>query len=214
MEELLLEYQNLLATVDDWFTRAQLHAGDQMCCAPGCSACCRGLFDITLLDARLLQQGFVRLPVAVRRAVLASARERLADLQATWHALPHPYTLNHLPDSEWTVMPEEDETPCPLLIDGRCAVYAHRPLICRTHGLPHIDVNGEVFDDSWCTRNFPAVDPLAMPELRWHFRAVYEAEIALFRRFTERLLGEPRNELDTFIPTALLIDFDHWTPVS
>jgi Fe-S-cluster containining protein len=26
---------------------------------------------------------------------------------------------------------------CPLNFDGLCGVYAHRPMICRTHGLPH-----------------------------------------------------------------------------
>lgn len=25
---------------------------------------------------------------------------------------------------------------CPLLVDGRCAIYAQRPLVCRTQGLP------------------------------------------------------------------------------
>jgi Fe-S-cluster containining protein len=26
---------------------------------------------------------------------------------------------------------------CPLNIDGLCRLYAHRPMICRLHGLPH-----------------------------------------------------------------------------
>ncbi len=30
----------------------------------------------------------------------------------------------------------ETISPCPFLIDDRCAVYPARPLICRTHGLP------------------------------------------------------------------------------
>jgi hypothetical protein len=46
-----------------------------------------------------------------------------------------------------------------------------------------------------------------LPELRWEFRRTFEEEIRLFRTFTARLLGAPVNELDTFIPTALLIDF-------
>ena len=27
---------------------------------------------------------------------------------------------------------------CPLNCDGRCRLYAFRPMICRLHGLPHI----------------------------------------------------------------------------
>lgn len=26
---------------------------------------------------------------------------------------------------------------CPLNFDGRCITYAHRPMICRLHGIPH-----------------------------------------------------------------------------
>jgi Fe-S-cluster containining protein len=31
---------------------------------------------------------------------------------------------------------DEERTFCPLLVEGRCAVYESRPLICRSHGLP------------------------------------------------------------------------------
>lgn len=208
MEEILNRYQQLLETVDRWFARFQERAADQVRCVRGCSACCRGLFDITLLDARLLQAGFARLPVAQQETALVKARERLAQLQDKWPGFDHPFTLNHLPDEEWVEMPEDDETPCPLLVDDQCLVYEYRPLICRSHGIPHIDHSGEVFDDSWCTRNFPATDPLLMTELRWHFRTTYANEIQLFRRFTTKLLGHPVGELDTFIPVALLINFD------
>jgi Fe-S-cluster containining protein len=36
-------------------------------------------------------------------------------------------------------MPVEapDRQPCPLLWDRRCLLYAHRPMICRLHGLPN-----------------------------------------------------------------------------
>ncbi len=34
------------------------------------------------------------------------------------------------------VVPAPD-APCPLWQDERCRLYAHRPMICRLHGLPH-----------------------------------------------------------------------------
>lgn len=105
-------------------------------------------------------------------------------------------------------MPEEDQTPCPLLDpNGRCLVYEWRPMVCRLHGLPNIDHSGESFADTWCTLNFAGLDPLARPELRWGFRDNFVREVGLFREFAARLLGFPVNELDTFIPTALFIDF-------
>jgi len=209
MDDLLEEYRNLLARIDAWFDRSLVAAGPgRIACARGCSACCRGLFDITLLDALLLQQGFRFLPESVQESALKKCRRRLDELRGRWPGFVAPYLLNGMPDEEWTEMPEDDETPCPLLgEDGLCQVYPWRPMTCRLHGLPNIDLSGESFSDEWCTKNFPDVDPLTLPELRWEFRRTFEEEILLFRKFTARLLRAPVNELDTFIPTALLIDF-------
>jgi Fe-S-cluster containining protein len=209
MDELLEEYKNLLARIDAWFERSIAAAGPgRIACARGCSACCRGFFDITLLDALLLQQGFGSLPESIRQVSLEKSLRRLDELRGRWPGFAAPFILNGMPDEEWTEMPEDDETPCPLLgADGACLLYAWRPMTCRLHGLPNIDLSGESFSDEWCTKNFPGVDPLKLPELRWEFRSTFEEEILLFRKFTTRLLGAPVNELDTFIPTALLIDF-------
>ena len=43
---------------------------------------------------------------------------------------------------------------CPLLIDSACALYAARPVICRTHGYPIcIEKKGETWVD-FCPKNF------------------------------------------------------------
>lgn len=46
------------------------------------------------------------------------------------------------------------EDACPLLVGSECAVYAHRPIICRTHGLPirFIEEGKERID--FCPENF------------------------------------------------------------
>lgn len=213
IHRILAEYRALLETVDAWFARCAREFGRQVQCRPGCSRCCRGLFDITLLDARLLRQGFEQLPAATRTTVLRKAQARLTELQRLWPGFSAPYLLNVLPDALWTEMPEDDPTPCPLLgDDGRCLVYPWRPMTCRLHGLPNIDRSGESFSDAWCTLNFVGIDPLPLPELRWTFRQAFETELRLFGEFTGRLLGAPRNELDTFIPLALLIDFENFPP--
>jgi hypothetical protein len=67
---------------------------------------CCRRFTVTELEAEVIREGLAAL-AAPRRAELAS-RAR-----------------------------EADTTVCPALdADGRCAIYAHRPVICRTHGLP------------------------------------------------------------------------------
>ncbi len=215
MREILRQYRALLETVDAWFDRCAALAGGEVVCRRSCTGCCRGLFDISLLDAALIQHGFSRLEDGTRERILHSSRKRLEELQALWPGFVPPYILNRLPHDAWQRMPEEDMTPCPLLSDdGLCLVYDCRPMTCRLHGLPNIDVSGESFADDWCTLNFGNSDPLAMPELRWDFRRTFAREFELLGRFSLELTGHRQLELDTFIPTALLIDFSRadWSP--
>jgi len=170
--DLLQRYQHLLGAADTWFTRCQTDVGDDIACRRGCTGCCRGLFDITLLDAALLRRGFDRLSPAQQLPVRGRATARIAELQRQWPDFPPPYILNLLPDELWTEMPEDDVTPCPLLgDDGLCLVYAERPLICRQHGLPLIDSGGDIIDERWCSLNFTTGDPIAHPGLRFPFHA-------------------------------------------
>lgn len=209
LDAVLSSYGHLLLSVDEWFARSMAVAGENIACGQGCSACCRGLFDITLLDAFFLKKGFDMLPAALRQPILVQAEERCAGLRTVWPDLAPPYILNVRPEEEWdALMPDEDETPCPLLAeDGACLVYAHRPMTCRLHGIPLVDVSGEMFHDEWCTLNFRKEDPLVMEELRWEFRECFQKELTIFQSFTEILVSQKINELDTFIPTALLVDF-------
>ena len=185
---------------------------EKIACKSGCSACCRSLFDITLLDAYHLKLGFDRLPAGTREMVLVKCRERLILMREQWPEFEHPYVLNHRPEEEWEpLMPEEDETPCVLLgEDGRCLVYDHRPMTCRLHGIPMIDSDGEVMHDDWCPMNFVDEDPLELPGLAAPFDAIIRQEVALVRDFTGALLGQRLSQIDTFIPTALMIDFDRF----
>ena len=203
-------YRRLLGQVDAWFTGCLEAGGTALSCHGGCSACCRGLFDITLLDAVLLKNAFASLAPAIQADVLQKCRARLEELQQRWPTLQPPYLLNSLPDHTWTDMPDDDETPCPLLdAEGFCLVYNSRPLTCRLHGLPNIDRSGEDFDGTVCTLHKGS--PFELPEniLRWRFREVFGEEVSIFRKFTRQLTGTTYSELDTFIPLALLVDYDN-----
>jgi Fe-S-cluster containining protein len=202
------DYRKLLGEVDHWFNRCLDAGGSKFSCRGGCSACCRGLFDITLLDAFLLKEAFSSLPQPIRETILEKSKTRLNELQRRWPELHPPYLLNDLPLDEWQRMPEDDETPCPLLDDkGFCLVYNSRPLTCRLHGLPNIDCSGEDFEGMICTLHKGS--PLDLPEeiLRWRFRDVFLEEIVIFNKFTEQLTGKAVSEMDTFIPLALLADY-------
>jgi Fe-S-cluster containining protein len=209
MQSVLAKYVQLLEEVDAWFARCMATVGtSSIVCGSGCTGCCRGLFDITLLDAFLLKTGFDKMQPIIKKAVLAKVEDRLSRIQAVWPDFNKPYLLNYRPEDEWDrVMPDEDETPCVLLDgQGQCLLYNYRPMTCRLHGLPLVDTDGEVFHEEWCSLNFVEQDPLQLEELRWEFRRLFADELEIFREFTEELTGEAINELDTLIPTALLLD--------
>lgn len=56
---------------------------------------------------------------------------------------------------------------CPLLINELCSIYAARPVICRTQGLPlaYVDEEREAIEVSACPLNFPAEYPFAPESL-------------------------------------------------
>jgi Fe-S-cluster containining protein len=208
VNDILDRYESLLGEVDGWFeTCLSRHAG-LIACHRGCSACCRGLFDITLLDALCLKRGFERLELSVQQSVEMKAVARIVELTECWPEFDRPWMLNHIPEETWDeMMPEEDETPCPLLsADGTCLVYAQRPMTCRLNGIPMIDTSGEALFDEWCSLNFTGCDPLELVGIRHSFNELFTQELLLFRELTRRLFGQAVSELDTIIPAAVFLD--------
>ncbi len=49
---------------------------------------------------------------------------------------------------------------CPLIEEGRCLLYANRPIICRTHGLPLLMTEGCNQRIDFCPDNFKDLDSL------------------------------------------------------
>lgn len=208
MNDILDQYGTLLQEVDEWFESCLAQHSGAIACHHGCSECCRGLFDITLLDALYLKRGFDLLPTAVQLEVQVKAAGRLNELSTNWPDFTRPWTLNHIPESDWdAMMPEEDETPCPLLSDrGDCLVYAYRPMTCRLNGIPMIDTSGEELFDEWCNLNFVDSDPIGLLDIRHPFKELFTQELFLFRELMCRIFGTAVNELDTIIPAAVFLD--------
>jgi Fe-S-cluster containining protein len=79
--------------------------------------CCRTRFyHHTFLEYLYLREGFGALPKETKQEITNRARV-VCDQ-----------------------MPREIDRfvqICPLNFDGRCILYAHRPMICRLHGIPH-----------------------------------------------------------------------------
>lgn len=208
MNMLLDRYGLLLGEVDAWFRHCLEQHPDLIACQNGCSECCRGLFDITLLDAFYLKRGFDRLPEPLKTELVREASRRLEMLSHVNPAFIAPWLLNVIPEDDWdALMPEEDETPCLLLSEtGGCLVYDYRPMTCRLNGIPLIDVSGEELFDEWCTLNFTEEDPRRFADLRYSFKELFAHELLLFQELVHHLTGRVRNEVDLFIPAAVVMD--------
>ena len=115
LERVVAVYAQMDAAYDD----AAVHAG--FTCT-GCEDnCCRTRFrHHTLIEYAYLRQGFLSLAAGARRRIAAEAavyREALREAESRGASFRY-----------W----------CPLNREGRCRLYAFRPMICRLHGLPHI----------------------------------------------------------------------------
>lgn len=123
---------------DQWFARASAALLGQVPCRAGCSRCCIGPFPVTLIDAQTLAQGIEALPDREKTRVEQRAAEQIASMEAAYPRLTRTPLIDTWPDTEIDrLVAQYDTIPCPALADdGLCLVYAHRPLTCRSMGIP------------------------------------------------------------------------------
>jgi Fe-S-cluster containining protein len=101
-------------------------AGNAVPCHRGCWACCRYLVPLSVPEAVQLTEDIVAMPPAGRREVLTSFVETAKTLISA--APAHDGSPSDV--SQWYSQLKLD---CPLLKDGVCTMYEHRPLTCREH---------------------------------------------------------------------------------
>lgn len=126
---------------DHWFKRARAALLSQVPCRAGCSRCCIGPFPITVLDTHLLNEGLSRLPTAQRDQIEERAREQITAMETAFPRLHTSPYLDKWPDREVDhLVSDFHESPCPALDhNGHCSLYEHRPLTCRSMGIPTED---------------------------------------------------------------------------
>lgn len=121
--------------VDVHWDAAIQRSPDAFACRRGCDTCCHQRFSVLAIEADALRDALARL-AAEDPALRDRIREQADD----------PAHQHH----------------CALLVDGACAVYGERPMICRVHGLPTL-ADGAV---DHCPLNFTADPPPAASVLR------------------------------------------------
>lgn len=123
-------YKNILRQADRHFASVMESQPHNLACGAGCSLCCHGLFEIGSGDVPILAEGLEAVHPSRRRKIIRRALEIV-------ESSDHPNLRECPPDVKEAFFDRTQATPCPNLDEtGRCMMYEHRPLVCRTFGLP------------------------------------------------------------------------------
>ncbi len=167
-------YSRILADADAFFRRVMESQPEQLQCGRGCSLCCYGLFEIGSGDIPLLAEGLAKLHPARRKKIVRKSREIVA-------SSTHPDLRECSPIEKDAFFARTAETPCPNLDDGgACMLYEHRPLVCRTFGLPLR--NGDAYLSDVCELNFTTASQAEKDAAAWDLQ--WEDELGPEDQFT------------------------------
>lgn len=101
-----MNYKTFLSELDKKLELYFNEYKDFILCREGCSHCCeKGDYPISQLELEYLMQGFIELDDNIKQAIKTNITNM------------------------------EKGGACPFLINNRCSVYSHRPIVCRVHGL-------------------------------------------------------------------------------
>ncbi|HYI10330.1 MAG TPA: YkgJ family cysteine cluster protein [Thermoanaerobaculia bacterium] len=139
-------YKSILDRADRHFGSVMQTQPQNLQCGAGCSLCCYGLFEIGSGDVPLIAEGLEALHPSRRRKIVERAL-RIVESSA------HPNLRECSPEEKEAFFDRTQATPCPNLDEaGLCMMYEHRPLVCRTFGLPLRD--GRKYLGDVCELNF------------------------------------------------------------
>lgn len=133
-------YVALIEKVESFLGAVRSKYGNFIKCQPGCSRCCLVDISIFQVEAEYLRKEYEQLRPADQNLINKKAR--------------------HSKSPEGKGENEE----CVLLIDGKCALYSHRPIICRTHGYPVYkpSIEKDGCQISACELNFAGFDLIGL----------------------------------------------------
>ncbi len=111
-------------------------------------------------------------------------------------------TLTRLQDST-----NRGTEQCPFLTDNLCAIYHHRPLICRSQGLAiaYIDHEHEAIEVSACPLNFPVEEEYPFTEQDLLFMDSFNERLATINQEFCTKKGLPSAERIPFHAIANLV---------
>jgi len=156
------DYRGILERADQHFASVMRTQPQNLKCGAGCSLCCYGLFEIGSGDVPIIAEGLANLHPSRRRKVIRRA-------QAIVESTAHPNLRECTPEEKEAFFDRTQATPCPNLDDqGLCRMYEHRPMVCRTFGLPLRE--GRKYIGDICELNFTESSTKERMDAAWDLR--------------------------------------------
>ncbi len=128
-------YEELISEITKEIQRLRVEYGTSPC-PENCFSCCKNTATMAIseIEARDLTRGLEALPLQLRIHIRQKAERTIQLLESQG------YTLENMKPQvsmdAVAVVKGKPEGECPMLIGGVCAVYEHRPVICRIWGYP------------------------------------------------------------------------------
>lgn len=141
-------YKEILSRADLHFDEVRRRLGHHLECRLGCTGCCHGLFEIGSADVAVIAEALRAATRETRTLLVDRARAILETFEAP--------AFRDCDGAEKAAFFERaGDVACPALADdGACRIYEHRPLVCRTFGLPVRE--GSSYLGQECELNFLA----------------------------------------------------------
>lgn len=156
------EYLALVMKVESFVAQVATRRAKDLTCKRGCDACCHAWLSVSEVEAEQVKAGLMALTPEQRTRVRARGeRELLRERElAQAEASGEQELQSELPSPRCAML--ED--------DGSCAIYAFRPLVCRTQGhalrYPNDFIPTEAVllrtktgDVTWCPLNYTTTPP-------------------------------------------------------
>lgn len=137
LEPFFKQYEALLKTADDIFSKVKAEYTQEVKCRLGCADCCYALFDLTLIEALYIKHHFDDRFKGLEREKRLEAANRID--RELYKLKRKAYKELEAGKEETQILREmaEKKVRCPLLNDqNNCDLYEHRPITCRLYGIP------------------------------------------------------------------------------
>lgn len=202
MPEILEHYSEIRTAVDREFRRNRRLHGGKIRCGRGCTDCCHQIFSITEVEAAAISRLVKMVTPQARENLESNARAYLPRRQEILRQHGYIRAWGHLPKPETRLA-------CPALINGECAIYSERPIVCRKFGIPlhHPEQPGRIFA---CELNF-------RPGETYHDPQLVSIQSNIARQWTELqsefdAAGGGRGPEPISVADALLGDYEPYIP--